>query len=293
MKHIEDKRVRDLMTHGVVTVPEYAKVINVIKILNEGHVHGVVVVGKEGKAVGVISEIDIPKAFGKDLGRITAKEIMSSPVKTIDVNSSILDATKIMKKKNIDRLFILDKKGFPRGIISITDVINEIVSVGISGIWVVWSNLHRNGSNGYSGKGDNALRVLLGRVLYINRMHLHHASNPVFVRNPDIDLCRGSRCDDDICDNAGKERKGKMKIDIKERDAVNLAIAIVFLAVMVNAIAGVDYTGAGSKTNEITTNAVGLNLFGNFLVGFEVLALLLTASLVGAIVIVIAYKDKK
>ena len=59
MKHIEDKKVRDLMTYGVVTVPEYAKVINVIKILTEGYVHGVVVVGKEGKAAGVISEIDI------------------------------------------------------------------------------------------------------------------------------------------------------------------------------------------------------------------------------------------
>ena len=127
-KLIEEKKVKDLMTHGVVTVPNYKKVINVIKILREGRVHAVMVVGEEGKAVGVISEIDIPKAFGKDLNEISVKEIMSSPVKTIDINASIIEATKIMMEKGIERLFILYENGFPRGVISITDVIAEITS---------------------------------------------------------------------------------------------------------------------------------------------------------------------
>jgi len=126
MKHIEDKKVRELMTYGVVTVPEYAKVINVVKILTEGYVHGVVVVGKEGKATGVISEIDISKAFGHEFGEVTAREIMSKPVKTIDVNATVVDAAKIMREGGVDRLIILDKKGFPRGILSVTDIIREI-----------------------------------------------------------------------------------------------------------------------------------------------------------------------
>ena len=126
MKHIEDKKVRDLMTYGVVTVPEYAKVINVIKILTEGYVHGVVVVGKEGKAAGVISEIDISKAFGQDLEEVAAKEIMSKPARTIDINATVGDAAKTMREGGFDRLIILDKNGFPRGIISVTDIIREI-----------------------------------------------------------------------------------------------------------------------------------------------------------------------
>jgi CBS domain-containing protein len=127
MKHIEDKKVRDLMTYGVVTVPEYAKVINVIRILNEGHVHGVIVVGKEGKASGVVSEIDISKAFGRDLDEVTAEEIMSKPVKTIDINATINEAAKIMREGGFDRLVILDKNDFPRGLLSVTDIIKEIV----------------------------------------------------------------------------------------------------------------------------------------------------------------------
>jgi len=129
MKHIEDKTVKELMTHGVVTVPEYAKVINVIKILLEGYIHGVVVVGKEGRATGVISEIDISKAFDHDFREVKASDIMSAPVRSIDVNATVGEAGKIMSEKGIDRLFILDKNGFPRGVISVTDLIKEVGKV--------------------------------------------------------------------------------------------------------------------------------------------------------------------
>ena len=115
MKRIEDKTVNDLMTHGVVTVPESRKVIDVIRILREGHIHGVMIVNNEGKAVGVISEIDLPKAFGRDLNDVTAKEIMSSPVKTVGIDEKIVDVTKTMIAKNIDRLFVLYDNRFPRG----------------------------------------------------------------------------------------------------------------------------------------------------------------------------------
>lgn len=126
MKYIEDKKVGELMTCGVITVQDHEKVINVIKILSEGHIHGAVVVGKECKAIGMISEIDIPKAFGRDLEEVTAAEIMSKPIKTINRNATVADAAKIMQENGFDRLVVLAKEGFPRGIISVTDIIREI-----------------------------------------------------------------------------------------------------------------------------------------------------------------------
>jgi NADH-quinone oxidoreductase subunit J len=51
-------------------------------------------------------------------------------------------------------------------------------------------------------------------------------------------------------------------------------------------------TGSGeTKISEISVNNIGLNLFGNFLLPFEVLALLLTAAVIGAIILVL--KDKE
>jgi len=124
MEFIEKcRKVKDLMNYSVITVPEYAKVIDVVKILSKGNVHGVVVVGKDGKVSGVVSEIDVSRAFGRDMRNVNAKEIMSKPIKSIDPNETICDAAKIMRETGFDRLVILDKNDFPMGMLSITDII--------------------------------------------------------------------------------------------------------------------------------------------------------------------------
>ncbi|MDI6729926.1 MAG: NADH-quinone oxidoreductase subunit J [Candidatus Altarchaeum sp.] len=46
-----------------------------------------------------------------------------------------------------------------------------------------------------------------------------------------------------------------------------------------------------TKISEISANNIGLNLFGNFLLPFEILGLLLTAAVIGAIILV--FKDKE
>lgn len=48
-----------------------------------------------------------------------------------------------------------------------------------------------------------------------------------------------------------------------------------------------------TKISEISANNIGLNLFGNFLLPFEVLALLLTAAVIGAIILVVKDKEKE
>lgn len=64
---------------------------------------------------------------------------------------------------------------------------------------------------------------------------------------------------------------------------------IVLFILITNAFlnAGSDET----KISEISANNIGLNLFGNFLLPFEVLGLLLTAAVIGAIILV--FKDKE
>ena len=126
MKHIEDKKVGDIMTYGVVTVPKYANIIRVIRIFAKGRVHGVVVVGKEGKASGIITEIDIFRAFGHDFTDVTAEDIMSKPLRTIDINATISEAAEIMREGGFHRL-ILDQNGYPKGIISVTDITRAIL----------------------------------------------------------------------------------------------------------------------------------------------------------------------
>jgi len=63
---------------------------------------------------------------------------------------------------------------------------------------------------------------------------------------------------------------------------INSIAALLVFVVLVAAIKGIEPAG---NIQEITANSIGQNLFGNFLLPFEVMALLLTAAAVGAIII--------
>ncbi|ODS42074.1 MAG: hypothetical protein MSIBF_01655 [Candidatus Altiarchaeales archaeon IMC4] len=126
MKMIEEKKVSELMTHGTVSVPLDDTVADVVRVLAEGRVHGVVVTSKTGEAVGVISEIDIVKALGRDFNKIKVQEIMTPDVVFVSPQMSVKEAAGIMAQKHISRLFVVDEKKRPRGVFSITDLINEI-----------------------------------------------------------------------------------------------------------------------------------------------------------------------
>jgi predicted transcriptional regulator len=129
VQHIEDKLVKDLMTYGVITVPEYVTVAEVIQVLVEGHVRGVAVVSETNEPKGIISEKDIAKAFGRDFNLVTAKEIMSSPVVSVGMDTKIRDAASLMREKGFSRLLVVDDKEVLRGILSFTDIINEIMEI--------------------------------------------------------------------------------------------------------------------------------------------------------------------
>ena len=132
MKIIENLKVRDVMTRGVVTVQMDTSVRDVLKTLAEEDITGAVVVAPDGSVMGVISEMDVVKAFNEDLDRLTAEYIMSDNVKTIRPESTIKEAAEIMKKERIHRLVIMHEKEslgiptLPVGILSVSDIVKLI-----------------------------------------------------------------------------------------------------------------------------------------------------------------------
>ncbi len=129
MVKIEETKVKDIMTYGAITVPENTTVIEAVHILVEGGVHGVVVVNQRREPVGVVSEADIPKAFGRNFEDVKVTEIMHSPPEVIEIDKKVKYATEIMKNKHIHRLIVVDDSKEMRGILSLTDVIREIYRI--------------------------------------------------------------------------------------------------------------------------------------------------------------------
>ncbi|ODS36166.1 hypothetical protein BEH94_08470 [Candidatus Altiarchaeales archaeon WOR_SM1_SCG] len=129
MKVLKNLKVRDIMTRGVITVQMDASVREVVKTLAEEHITGAVVVAPDGGVMGIISEMDVVKAFNEDIDKLTAEDIMSDHVKGIHPQSTIKDAAEIMKKEKIHRLVVVHERehlGIPQspvGILCASDII--------------------------------------------------------------------------------------------------------------------------------------------------------------------------
>ncbi len=128
---LRNKLLRDVMTRGVVTVSINDTVMQIARLLTEKDISGVVVIGDEGKAVGVISEMDIIKVIGiENWENKTAESIMTSNLETVEPTSRLIDAANMMNRKHVHRLLVLSERGIgmsqkPIGILSVRDIVKE------------------------------------------------------------------------------------------------------------------------------------------------------------------------
>ncbi len=103
-------RVWEIMTKAVKTVGVDANVREVVQKMNKFKIGSIVVV--EGKRpVGILTERDILQKIVApclDPATVGVKEIMSSPLVTVNSDISIEDAAKLMAKKKIKTLPIVE-----------------------------------------------------------------------------------------------------------------------------------------------------------------------------------------
>jgi len=130
MELSKEKRVRDVMTRGVITVSFDTPVSEIAKLLVNEEISGVAVTAPDDEVVGVISEIDLIKVFGNDWDNLTAEDVMSTFVRAIDPETTIKKAADVMRSLNIHRLLILSPSptyGVPVGILTARDILRASV----------------------------------------------------------------------------------------------------------------------------------------------------------------------
>ncbi len=118
--------VRDVMSSPVITVVEDDSVEHVAKLMAERDIGSIVVVDGEGKPLGVITERDIAvRVAARNLlpSKVKAREVMSSPPRTIEPEKDITEAANRMKKYGVRRLIVIEK-GEMAGIISSRDIVS-------------------------------------------------------------------------------------------------------------------------------------------------------------------------
>jgi len=117
--------VKDVMSSPVVTIEEDAPANRVAELMDKHGLGCIIVTGKEGKPLGIITERDlVGRVLAKNVkpDAIKAKEVMTSPLITVEPDETISEAARRMNRLNIRRLGVV-YKGQLIGLVSSKDVL--------------------------------------------------------------------------------------------------------------------------------------------------------------------------
>lgn len=117
--------VKDVMSSPAITVPEDAAVDKTAQLMDESRIGSIIVTNKDGKALGIITESDlVRRVLAKNLtpSKLTAKEVMSTPLITVEPDETLTETARRMSKLDVRRLGVI-YRGDLVGIISSKDIL--------------------------------------------------------------------------------------------------------------------------------------------------------------------------
>jgi CBS domain-containing protein len=129
------KLVRDLMHTGLITCKPNATLGQVAVLLDQHQVHALIVTDRDGRPNGIITDFDLMAGEWlsqdaeslKAMRNLTASDLMTQPVDTVEANVPITEAVNLLAEKSLSRLLVTEN-GKPVGIISLSDFIASIAS---------------------------------------------------------------------------------------------------------------------------------------------------------------------
>jgi CBS-domain-containing membrane protein len=143
---------KDIMVKQVISALPEMSLTEVAEILANNAISGLPVLNADQKVLGVISEKDILSQLGfKDRMNFmtivskclqaggcislpvrtpTAKEIMSAPAVTVSTDTPLLEISRLLAEKRINRLPVTDPDGRLLGIVARSDIVNATLRSG-------------------------------------------------------------------------------------------------------------------------------------------------------------------
>ena len=143
---MDDPRVKDVMTHLVVTLRPEDTIPQAAKRLLSNRISGAPV-AEGGKVVGVVSEADLVRAFmpptdrsspfmaphpmmflvrgsaPREVHNITVADVMTEKVISVRPHESIWEAASLIDRHGVRRLPVLDSDGYVIGVVTRSDLV--------------------------------------------------------------------------------------------------------------------------------------------------------------------------
>lgn len=114
------KRSESGMILNPVTLTPDRKVREALEIMNRYKISGIPVVDSSGKLVGILTNRDL--RFEPDLDAEISKYMTDSNLITAPVGTTLEEAEKILQRHKIEKLPVVDKDGYLRGLITFKDI---------------------------------------------------------------------------------------------------------------------------------------------------------------------------
>ena len=117
-------KVKDAMHKGAEWVAPDTTVVELAKLMQK-HDIGAIPIGENDKLIGMVTDRDIvcrALANGKDVSKLTARDIMSPNVVWCHADEDLDDATRIMESKKVRRLPVIDNNKRLVGMLSLGDI---------------------------------------------------------------------------------------------------------------------------------------------------------------------------
>jgi IMP dehydrogenase len=114
------KRSESGMIVKPVTVKPEQTIAEAEALMRKYKISGLPVVNDEGKLVGIITNRDI--RFVKDFSKKIAEVMTKENLRTVPVGTTLEEAKEILHKFKIEKLPVVDEKGYLKGLITIKDI---------------------------------------------------------------------------------------------------------------------------------------------------------------------------
>jgi arabinose-5-phosphate isomerase len=118
--------VSALMTPNPVSIHHGVTVRDAALVLANRAVGAALVVDDDGRAVGVVSRSDVLRALNAEADGAAVRGVMSPAVIAVQPNADAFQASEVMVRCAVRRVFVVDDNGVPVGVVSATDLFRAL-----------------------------------------------------------------------------------------------------------------------------------------------------------------------
>ena len=119
-------KVSEIMSKNIVTVPRKKGLKEIIRIMANSKISSIIITEDE-RVHGILTERDLIKKIlfpGKDVSKVTVDDVMTHDPISVNSVTTLSEASRLMKEKNIRHIPIVDN-GKLAGLITQTDIVKE------------------------------------------------------------------------------------------------------------------------------------------------------------------------